>query len=146
MNLKHKNAAHGKVTKEYRAWRNMKDRCYNKKHSSYKNYGGRSIKVCKRWLHSFENFLKDVGLSPSPIYSLDRIDNDGDYKPSNCRWATSKEQTRNRRKFKNCSSKFKGVYFDRGNQRWGTKIFLGYFNSELEAAAAYEQAQIKLSS
>lgn len=85
--------------KEYRAWTNMKTRCYNVKIKAYKNYGGRGIKVCKRWKDSFENFYKDMGKRPKGL-TLDRINNNGDYKPINCRWATRQQQNKNRRKFK----------------------------------------------
>jgi hypothetical protein len=75
----------------------MKSRCYDSKRNGYKNYGGRGIKVCDRWLNSFENFLTDMGRKPGPEYSIDRIDNDGNYEPGNCRWATMQEQSQNKR-------------------------------------------------
>ncbi len=82
---------------EQDAWRAMIARCYQKKNPRYLDYGGRGIKVCRRWRISFDNFLRDMGSRPSKKHSLDRVDNDGDYKPSNCRWALPKEQLRNTR-------------------------------------------------
>ena len=82
---------------EYEAWTSMKKRCLGKWHHNYKNYGGRGITICDRWLYSFENFLKDVGKRPTSKHSLDRINNDGNYEPSNCRWATNYIQLNNRR-------------------------------------------------
>lgn len=82
-------------TSEYQAWKGMKYRCYNKKGDHYHLYGGRGIIVCDRWLNSFENFLQDMGKKPSSKHSLDRINNNGNYEPSNCRWATDNEQRRN---------------------------------------------------
>lgn len=76
----------------------MRNRCYNKKGEKYKDYGGRGIKVCKRWLNSFENFYADMGLKPTPEHSLDRINNNGNYEPGNCRWATQSQQVGNTRR------------------------------------------------
>lgn len=89
---------HGAVeTSEYSIWANMLNRCRNKNEKSYKNYGGRGIRVCARWQESFNNFLADMGPRPTAHHSLDRIDNDKDYAPNNCRWATAKQQCNNKR-------------------------------------------------
>lgn len=86
----------GYGTPEYRVWCAMIQRCYGKKHKRIAQYAGRGITVCDRWRHSFPNFLSDMGKRPSPDLSLDRIDNDKGYSPENCRWATRKQQQRNR--------------------------------------------------
>lgn len=87
---------HGmRYTPEYRAWSGMKQRCTNPKISNFPQYGGRGIRVCDRWMASFDDFLADLGPRPSPDHSLDRIDNDGHYDPSNCQWRTRVEQQRN---------------------------------------------------
>lgn len=84
-------------TTEYRIWKGIITRCTNPNRPEYPRYGGRGIKVCDRW-RTFANFFADMGRRPSKKHSLDRIDNDGDYQPSNCRWATASEQGLNTRR------------------------------------------------
>lgn len=86
----------------FRSWSDMKTRCYNPRYKKFRNHGGRGITVCKRWLHSFENFLADMGERP-PGLVLDRINNNSNYKPSNCRWATYSQSNKNRRKLHRAS-------------------------------------------
>ena len=95
--LKHGGMLGGKASPEYRVWAGMKNRCLDPANPGYPGYGGRGIGIHPRWL-DFANFLADMGKKPSPRHSIDRINNDGNYEPGNCRWATSREQTRNTRR------------------------------------------------
>jgi len=92
---------HGLVNSaEYRAWCNMRRRCEDTKSPLFKWYGARGIKVCEDWSKSFINFYKDMGPKPNSNLTLDRINNDGDYEPHNCRWVTMEVQARNKRQRK----------------------------------------------
>lgn len=84
-------------TPEYRAWIAMKNRCYSKGNKFYYRYGERGIKVCDEWINNYKQFLLDIGNRPSKKHSLDRIDNNGNYEPNNCKWSTTHEQGVNRK-------------------------------------------------
>lgn len=111
-------------SKEYTAWKNMKSRC-NSPSNAHKNYQVKKITVCDRWINSFENFLSDLGKCPTKDYSLDRINNDGNYEPSNCRWASKKEQSINR-------GDFNKIYDYNGQsltlKEWSEQLNLDYNN------------------
>jgi hypothetical protein len=98
----HARRTHGSPP-EHRCWDAMIRRCYSAKNPNYRYYGGRGITVCKRWRTSFEAFLTDMGPRPSAQHSIERIDNDRGYEPSNCRWGTKLEQMRNRRHCPTCT-------------------------------------------
>lgn len=104
---KHKNL---KSMPEYQAWYDMVYRCTNPKNKRFKDYGGRGITICKRWINSFDKFYDDMGKRPSNGHSLDRIDNNGNYEPDNCRWATREQQYASRRPRNNIQ---KYLYNDR---------------------------------
>lgn len=95
-------------TKTHRSWKAMKARCLNKANQDYALYGGRGITVCERWKNSFPNFLEDMGERPKGM-TLDRINNDGNYEPSNCKWSTQAEQVRNSRLSKLCVQSVKEI-------------------------------------
>lgn len=95
--MKHGHARSRHKSLTYVSWIEMRRRCTNPKRDNFKFYGGRGIRVCWRWMQSFESFLKDMGLRPSRRHSLDRDDVNGNYEPRNCRWATQSRQIANRR-------------------------------------------------
>lgn len=113
---------------EYQAWASMKQRCYNRQNTRYEKYGARGIVVCRRWINSFDDFYHDMGKRPSPQHSLDRINNNGNYEPGNCRWATRSQQQKNKN-----PGNTKNLI--RGDKHW-TRI-------ERERAAAIGRKNIK---
>lgn len=93
--IQHRHGCYG--TPEYVSWNGLKGRCCNPNNPKFHDYGGRGIKICERWLASFENFLADMGHKPSQKHSIERVDVNGNYEPSNCVWATQKVQSNNQR-------------------------------------------------
>ncbi len=135
--------------REYRSWGAMKNRCENTNDDAYPNYGARGIKVCDRW-QDFANFLQDMGPRPAGL-SLDRINNDGNYEPSNCRWANRQQQSANRRCPNRVMSKYIGISKSKAMKFWGIQYkykgkqyYAGGFATEEQAARAYDAAMIKL--
>ena len=144
-----RNTTHGlKYHPLYGTWKGMKDRCYNNRNISFPSYGGRGIKICDRWLNSPENFINDMGIKPTNDHSVERIDNDGIYEPSNCKWGTSLEQSINQRTRKNNTSGFTGVTWSKKASKWyasiridGNKVHLGGFDNKEEAFDARKIAE-----
>lgn len=139
-------------TTEFHSWAGAKNRCLNPNNPKYSGYGGRGITVCDRWLdkpNGFLNFLEDMGKKPSAACTLNRIDNDGNYEPSNCEWANIHTQAANKRN----NNKTVGVYYypyTRGKNKWSAKLFVanklvlnGRYPTEAEAIAARKDAELK---
>jgi hypothetical protein len=144
------NTKHGlRYTPEYSSWCSMKSRCLGGTSGHYKQYYvARGITVCDRWIDSFENFYADMGPKPSPTHSLDRINNDGNYEPSNCRWADKATQSRNQRTQSNNKSGTRGVYWNNQCQKWAAAIrlnsrtlHLGMFSNLDDAIKARKDAE-----
>lgn len=129
----------------------MKQRCINPNHPKFKYYGGRGIEVCERWLeeNGYNNFLKDMGERPDN-FTLDRIDNNGNYEPSNCRWVPMSIQSLNKRPTINSKSGVKGVLWDKQKHKWyvqittqGKKRKLGYHDTMDRAIEVRREAELK---
>ena len=138
---------HGSTgTTEHRTWIDMRFRCLSPKAPQYNRYGGRGIGICKRW-DRFENFLEDMGKRPGKDYSLDRIDNNGDYEPANCRWADRYQQMHNtsitKRRNVGVVSSRRQLNPWRAQISVGDKtIHLGCFKTITEAIRARKQAEL----
>jgi hypothetical protein len=130
----------------------MIQRCYNPNNNKYEGYGGRGITVCNRWRFGengktpFECFLEDMGERPSPEYSIDRKNNSGNYEPSNCRWATRKQQQTNKRITRNNTSGYMGVRRDKKTSKWYAQVTenhrtirLGTYTDKVEGAKAFDR-------
>ena len=148
--LVERSTTHGmKHSLEYGTWQSMKDRCFNPNNESFVHYGDRNITVCPEWINSFEQFYKDMGPKPKGA-TIDRIDENGNYEPSNCRWTTSYSvQNINKRILKSNSSGHTGVYKN-SSGNWsprisvkGKTISLGTFSTKEEAIQARKEAEKK---
>jgi hypothetical protein len=132
-------------TRLYNIWTNMKMRVYNPQHTNYKDYGGRGITICDEWKNDFMSFYNwAMSNGYSDELSIDRIDNNGNYEPNNCRWTTKTIQSRNQRIRKTNTSGYRGVSFKKDKSKYkayltveGKQIHIGYFTSPEEGAIAY---------
>ncbi len=140
---KHNQCKRGSITHEYSTWQGMKKRCYDINDKYYMDYGGRGITVCNEWKNNFQSFYNNMGKKPKGL-TIERIDNDGNYEPTNCKWATQQEQIHNKRKRKGTQSKYRGVSYRISGWRSriginGKTINIGSFKTELEAARAFDR-------
>lgn len=149
--IKEANTTHGlRSHRLYKIWNGMIQRVSNPKSTKYQNYGGRGIKVCNRWL-DVKNFIEDMYPSFKEGLTIDRINNDGNYEPSNCRWTTNEIQHRNTRVLMSTNtSGYRGVCFDKTNNKWMASIsvnkkniYLGRFSVAMDAAKAYDSYVIE---
>lgn len=146
---------HGKMeTPEYTCWRGIKQRCYDKNTKSHKSYGGRGIKMYEPWRNDFMTFynylLNNIGLKPKGKFSIDRIDNDGNYEPGNLRWATDSQQGLNQGLKSNNTSGCKGVTFHKNRKVWASRITinkerisLGSYKNKEDAIIARLKGELK---
>lgn len=133
----HGHAANDTLTPEYAAWCNAKHRCFNQANHAFGNYGGRGVTMCDRWRDSFENFYADMGPRPSPMHSIDRFpNNNGNYEPGNCRWATKKEQAVNRRG--NRLLTYNGLTLTLSE--WARRININHQTLQMRLAAGWTEA------
>lgn len=146
-----KRTTHGMCkTRLYRRWSRMKARCYNKNNKDYQDYGGRGISVCDEWRESFLKFYEDMYEGYEESLELDRIDVDGDYCKSNCRWATEQEQAWNKRIYKSNKSGVAGVTWNKKASKWEARIskdgkehYLGFHIEKESAIKARLDAEIE---
>lgn len=137
------------ATSEYRSWNKMIQRCYNKKNRMYKFYGAKGVKVCDEW-HEFKNFINDMGEKPTTDHSIDRIDVNGNYEPSNCKWSTRLEQDRNKRIRGTNKTGVNGIHYDKKNKKYRASIGVEgktyqskRFNTLDEAIEARKEMELK---
>ena len=143
--IRESNTKHGLgCTRLYSIWKNMKDRTFNPKCNYYLDYGGRGITICEEWLDVQNFYTWAMANGYSDALSIDRIDNDGNYCPENCRWSTKSIQARNTRIPKNNTSGYRGVSFRKDINKYSAyisikpkRIHLGYFQTAEEGATAY---------
>ena len=144
----HGNRRVGNTSPEYNSWVAMKSRCFDSNSVHYNRYGGRGITVCERWM-SFENFLSDMGEKPTNNHSIERINNDGNYEPSNCKWASKIEQSRNRSVRKDNVIGISGVQMHECGKFQvriavnRKNIYVGLFDTLKEAVKARREAEQK---
>jgi hypothetical protein len=125
-------------TPEHRVWCRMRQRCHSPSSSDYSRYGGRGIVVCQKWRASFAAFLSDMGPRPSPLHTIERLDNDGPYSPQNCVWATRRAQTRNR----SCTIRVTHDGVTRSLSEWAEVLGLSYWTLESRHRRGYSVEEI----